>query len=152
MGAPPPRVGVAGIEAHSCQEGEKESKAAFHRKQHFLFVQLSKCAPSGQCPGSQSRQFPVSARPEACWWRLGHVCTLRRGAGWCCVAAILPSQATASGGCPCDGLSTAVSPWKCPPAWSPWGIPKPRCPPMAELCSTFCNQTGWSQRFLISSR
>ena len=54
-GAPPPRQGgMAGIEPHSCREGEKESKAAFHRKQHFLFVQLSMCAPSGQCPVSQS--------------------------------------------------------------------------------------------------
>ena len=56
MEAPPPRQGgVASIEPHSCGEGEKESKAAFHRKQHFLFVQLSMCAPSGQCPGSQSQ-------------------------------------------------------------------------------------------------
>ena len=47
--------GVAGIEPHSCREGEKESKAAFHRKQHFLFVQLSMCTPSRQCTGSQSQ-------------------------------------------------------------------------------------------------
>ena len=53
---------------------------------------------------------------------------------------------------PPDGLSTAVSFWKCPPAWSPLGIPKSRCPVMAEHCSTFCNQTGWSQRFLILIR
>ena len=48
-------VGVASLEPHSCGKGEKESKAAFHRKQHFLFVQLSMCAPSRQCPGSQSQ-------------------------------------------------------------------------------------------------
>lgn len=49
-----------------------------------------------------------------------------------------------------DGLSKAVSPWKYPPAWSPPGILKSRCPPIAELCSTFCNQAYcWSQRFLI---
>ena len=39
-------------------------------------------------------------------------------------------------GCPSDGLSTAVSPWKCPPAWAPLGIPKSRCSLTAELCST----------------
>ena len=56
VGAPPPRQGgMVGIEPHSCREGEKKSKAAFHRKQHFLFVQLSMCAPSGQCPVSQSQ-------------------------------------------------------------------------------------------------
>ena len=38
VGAPPPRGEVANIEPCNCQEGEKESKADFHRKQHFLFV------------------------------------------------------------------------------------------------------------------
>lgn len=37
---------------------------------------------------------------------------------------------------PSDGLSTAVSPWKCPPAWALLGIPRSRCLPTAELCST----------------
>ena len=54
VGARPPGE-VTSIEPHSCGKGEKESKAAFHRKQHFLFVQLSMCAPSRQCPGSQSQ-------------------------------------------------------------------------------------------------
>lgn len=47
-----------------------------------------------------------------------------------------------------DGLSTAVSPWKCPPTWVPPGIPS-RDAAHGWSCSTFATKRAGVKRFLI---
>lgn len=113
--------------------GEEESEAALRRKRPFLFVRVR---PQRAGPRVEARAGPGVRVARGVRVENGTRLHLGRGAGWCWPAGILPARAVVAAGRPSNGLSTAVSPWKCPPAWAPPGIPRSRCLPTAELCST----------------
>ena len=136
MGPLPGRVGWRATPSRG--PGEEESEAAFRRNGTSCLSRGPCAHPAGRAQGrgqgrARSPRGHRSAGGERDAFAPWEGSQGPRGAGRRGPCPPGPWWRLAR---PSDGLSTAVSPWKCPPAWAPPGIPRSRCLPTAELCST----------------